>query len=56
MIISLMEFGSSWLMVTQNNIDNENLDMFDMLDGLDIDYANVKFSIYDWAVNGRTWT
>ena len=39
---------------TEQRIDNNNLDMFDMLDGLDIDYANVKFSIYDWSVNGNS--
>lgn len=33
----------------EQRVDNTNLDM---LDGLDIDYANVKFSVYDWSVNG----
>ena len=35
----------------EQRVDNTNLDM---LDGLDIDYANVKFSIYDWSVNGTS--
>ena len=35
----------------EQRVDNTNLDM---LDGLDIDYANVKFSVYDWSVNGTS--
>ena len=35
----------------EQRVDNTNLDM---LDGLDIDYANVKFSVYDWSVNGNS--
>ena len=35
----------------EQRVDNTNLDM---LDGLDIDYANVKFCVYDWSVNGTS--